>query len=463
MDVKKLLKCPGAFAGLHDPILSADLQVSLEALGLSYRKCAATLKTQNRQKQQVARQFKDTGLSEDDRTALKQTMQSISAEVKRTEQQLKQIVKSAQETLTHSHQRPELPGQFRPLTATLNRPLTFGWLSDSSELWQAFLTAQNHRRAHYHHPAFSQAINNSFGYTTQVFAAYDNEKLVGALPITLMPSKLFGYNAVSLPYFNYGGPLSDYVDVIEQLLKQADRILKDTGAEQLEVRTTRPGLAPDFSDRKASMILTLPTAQKTLDGQLGAKVRAQINQATRHNPTCRIGGLELLEDFYRVFAHNMRDLGTPVYSRNWFANLLKESDTGSQLIVCYLKDKPVAGGFLCGSEHLLEIPWASTLKSVNALNINMWMYRQILGYAIDRGYAFFDFGRSSKDAGTYRFKKQWGAKPVQHYWYYFRNDGNAIGASNPDNPKYRLMINTWKRLPVWLTRLIGPPLVKQIP
>ncbi|EAR11153.1 hypothetical protein MED297_19737 [Reinekea sp. MED297] len=463
MDVKKLLKCPGAFADLTDPTLPAEMQVSLEALGEAYRQTASDLKGHSRQKQAVAKQFKKPDLSETERAQLKQSMQTVSAEVKKTEQQLKHLVRSAQDLISSSQDESELPGQFNPLTATLGKSLTFGWLENDSQAWAEFLQEHRELQSHYHLPAFSQAIQSSFGYETRVFGAYQGQQLVGALPITLIQSSLFGHNAVSLPYFNYGGPISRYQDVIAALLEQSDQILADTGAEQLEVRTTRPGLAANFSDKKASMILRLPSSQERLDDQLGAKVRAQINQAVRHHPTNRIGGEELLDDFYRVFAHNMRDLGTPVYSQDWFRALLNNKKTNSRLIVCYLNAKPVSCGFLCGGEYLLEIPWASTLKSANAFNMNMWMYRQILGFAIEHGYQFFDFGRSSKDAGTYKFKKQWGAKPVQHFWYFFRRDGAPIGAANPDNPKYRLLINIWKRLPVWLTRLIGPPIVKQIP
>jgi len=116
-----------------------------------------------------------------------------------------------------------------------------------------------------------------------------------------------------------------------------------------------------------------------------------------------------------------------------------------------------------GHNSMLEIPWASTLRAANGMNMNMWMYRQILGFAIKQGYSFFDFGRSTKDASTYRFKKQWGATPVAHYWYYRSANKGEVSGTNPDNPKFRLLIAIWQRLPVWLTKIIGPPIVKNIP
>lgn len=211
------------------------------------------------------------------------------------------------------------------------------------------------------------------------------------------------------------------------------------------------------------MILPLPDNDQELDRQLGSKVRAQYKKTQNEDPDIRFAGEELLDDFYRVFAENMRDLGTPVYSKAWFQALLADPEIKATLAIGYLDNKAVSAGFLVGHGELMEIPWASTLHKVNATNMNMWFYRQILGFAIKQGYAFFDFGRSTVDAGTYRFKKQWGAQPIQHYWYYLTPPGTEPKATSPDSPKFRLMIATWQRLPVWLTRLIGPAIVKNLP
>lgn len=463
MDVKKLLKCPEALSDQSAAPLTPETAAAITSLSEKYRETAETLKSLRLQKNRVAAQFRHSNLSEQNRHDLKHAMQDISQMVKVTEQALRQITVSAQTLTEEAVSEPELPGQFQPPTEELGKPLTFQWLTADSEQWHTFVQDQNRHRSQYHHPAFSVAIKECFGYDTQILAAYCEGKLVGGLPVSLLKSPLFGKNAVSMPYFNYGGPLTPYKDVLKALTQQPEYILEQTGSEQLELRTTSPGLGSDCSDKKVSMILSLPGDEDTLDHRLGAKVRAQVKQASHHAPSKRFGGIELLDDFYEVFARNMRDLGTPVYSKQWFASLLQSSEINSVLIVCYVSGQPVGTGFLCGHNDTLEIPWASTLKSVNNLNINMWMYRQILGYAIEQRYQFFDFGRSSKEAGTYRFKKQWGAKPIQHYWYYYRTDDKPAGTANPDNPRYRLVIAVWKRLPVWLTKIIGPSIVRGIP
>ena len=45
------------------------------------------------------------------------------------------------------------------------------------------------------------------------------------------------------------------------------------------------------------------------------KVRNQIRKAEKSALTVERGGAELVGEFYTVFTRNMRDLGTPVYSR----------------------------------------------------------------------------------------------------------------------------------------------------
>jgi FemAB-related protein (PEP-CTERM system-associated) len=211
------------------------------------------------------------------------------------------------------------------------------------------------------------------------------------------------------------------------------------------------------------MIRRLPASEEALDAELGSKLRAQIRRAGRESQEVRIGGAELLDDFYDVFARNMRDLGTPVYGKGFFRAVLAAWPQRSHVVVVRLGNRPAAAAILLGFRDMLEIPWASTVREANPLGLNMLLYRSVLGLAIARGYGYFDFGRSSVGAGTYRFKQQWGAHPLQQYWHYGLRNGAGLPRLNPDNPKYRLMISLWQRLPVVFTRIIGPPIVRSLP
>ena len=93
----------------------------------------------------------------------------------------------------------------------------------------------------------------------------------------------------------------------------------------------------------------------------------------------------------------------------------------------------------------------------------MLLYWNILKFACEHGYKQFDFGRSTPNEGTHRFKKQWGSQPVQSYWQYWLASGNEMPELNPHNPKYELAIKTWRRLPLALTKFLGPHIVKYLP
>jgi serine/alanine adding enzyme len=314
-----------------------------------------------------------------------------------------------------------------------------------------------------HNPAWASAIEKSFGHKTKLLCARDsNGQLLGGVPFTLFDS-LLGRFAVSMPYLNYGGMVCEYFDISKALMQKLAELRDELQLSHIEIRSIHPDLGENPSIKKASMILRLPESNEQLDKALGSKVRAQYKKADEYRPEYKIGKIELLKDFYSVFSHNMRDLGTPVYSINWFHNLLTNSDLDTRLLIVYVKQKPVSCAFLVNHGKLMEIPWASTIKAANKYNANMWMYRQVLKFTIDQGCQYFDFGRSTIDAGTFKFKKQWGAEPCQNYWYTILPAGALKPELNPDNPKLKLFIFLWKLMPVWLTKIIGPMIIRNIP
>jgi FemAB-related protein (PEP-CTERM system-associated) len=218
-----------------------------------------------------------------------------------------------------------------------------------------------------------------------------------------------------------------------------------------------------LSTHKVNMILDLPESQDALGKSIGSKRRSQIKRPIREGVSHKIGGKELLDHFYDVFCQNMRDLGTPVYSKKLFADILTTFEANARICVVYWEGKPVSTGFLMHYKDRLEIPWASTVRYANRISVNMYLYWQILSYAIEEGFKQFDFGRSSIDAGTYKFKKQWGAQPHQCYWYHYVPEGKALPDLSPDNESFGLAIKIWQKLPIGITKLIGPHIVKAIP
>ncbi|MGS2724306.1 FemAB family XrtA/PEP-CTERM system-associated protein [Porticoccus sp. GXU_MW_L64] len=424
------------------------------------------IKSLKQDKQKISKRFRGENLSKLEQANLKQAMQHISTKLKAAESSLKH-----QETTLLAHFLPKrsvtapVPDRFTDyLSNTVNSKITISPATTAHrEQWDDFV--QNHTNASiYHLYEWRAVIERTFGHQSDYLIASDsNGRCCGVLPFTLLKSRLFGNFAVSLPYFNYGGPLAENSSIARKLLDIASERCQSAGLEHLEVRTNQLLNGWPQRNEKVSMILRLPDSQGLLDKQLGSKLRAQVNLATKNKLECEIGGTELLADFYSVLTENMRDLGTPVYSSRFFHEILRQFSEQSSIAIVYNGQKPVSCAFLIGFKDMLEIPWASTLRKYNYLNANMYLYRQVLGQAIDQGYRYFDFGRSSKNTSTYRFKKQWGAVPIQHHWHYWLHAGQKLPQLNPNNPKYQLAIKVWQKLPVWLTRIIGPKLVKSLP
>jgi len=178
--------------------------------------------------------------------------------------------------------------------------------------------------------------------------------------------------------------------------------------------------------------------------------------------TSKIGGIELLNDFYKVFAINMRDLGSPVHSKRMLGNVLEEFPENSRIVIVYKEDQPIACSMVVGFKDILENPWASSLKEYSRLSPNMLLYWAMLEYACDNGFAYFDFGRSSPDEGTYKFKEQWGPKPMPLHWQYAILNGQPEDAGVTEKSKYLKAIGYWQKLPVWVTKIIGPRVRKHI-
>jgi serine/alanine adding enzyme len=187
-------------------------------------------------------------------------------------------------------------------------------------------------------------------------------------------------------------------------------------------------------------------------------LRSQVKRAQREGVECRTGtGAALLDGFYGVFAENMRDLGTPVYPKRFFRTILERFGQHCQLVVIESNGEPWAAAFLVFWRGGAEVPWASCRARAKPLGANMKLYWELLSHAIDRGCTSFDFGRSTVDSGTYRFKQQWGAQPVPLHWYRWERRGSGQTAGGEEKGKaMRLATAIWQRLPAPVANTLGP-------
>jgi serine/alanine adding enzyme len=293
--------------------------------------------------------------------------------------------------------------------------------------------------------------------------------LAGVLPLVLQKSLLFGDFLTSLPFFNYGGALADTDEVAQKLMAQGVALAQQLGCSYLEYRdvAARPGNWRVRTD-KATLLLELPPDMAALSKKLGSKLRSQVKRVERETPSVRVGGAELLGDFYDIFCRTMRDLGTPVYPRRFLAAILERFPQECLLVIVDRAGRPAAGAFLVIDRGRAEIPWAACREDAKPAGFNMKLYWEVLNAAIERGCRQFDFGRSTIDSGTYRFKRQWGAEPVQLHWH--RWERSASAAPEPQTPRpasegrvMRYATAVWKRLPLGMANVLGPLVSPSLP
>jgi serine/alanine adding enzyme len=174
------------------------------------------------------------------------------------------------------------------------------------------------------------------------------------------------------------------------------------------------------------------------------------------------GGTNVLNDFYRVFSRNMRDLGTPVYSLAFFQNVLRLAKDGAVLLA-HREGRPVAGAIALRHGDRVELPWICSDYSQSYFNVNEYLYWNAIQWACKSGARELDLGRSSIDAGTFRFKVQWNPEVRPLFWYYWLAPGSKLPELNANNPKFALAVRCWKRMPVGLANRVGPWIVRNIP
>jgi serine/alanine adding enzyme len=331
--------------------------------------------------------------------------------------------------------------------------------------WDSYVERHAERSA-YHRAAAVSIGASAFGLRTTFLSARDAAgALRGVLPIVEQSSFAFGRFISSVPFFTYGGILADDAGVAQRLAAQAIEIARTRRAKHLELRHTAPGTSLSFAERldKVSMVLELPATQEALSKQLGSKLRSQIKRAEREQPEVVWGGAELLDEFYGVFAPAMHELGTPVYSKDFFRVAHAAFAGLVSVLVLRAQGEPQAAAILVKHGSRIEVPWAACTPAGKRGALNMRMYWEMLSFAVREGASAFDFGRSTLDSGTFKFKAQWGAKPVQLYWHYWLPEGREVPKLNNSNPKYARAAALWRRMPLWCANLLGPRIVRNLP
>ena len=341
-------------------------------------------------------------------------------------------------------------------------PITVRTLDDASvPAWDAFVDAMP-EGTFCHRAAWARVIETAFGHRTFYAFAEQDGAVTGILPLAQVKTRLFGNTLISSPFCVYGGLLAADADSAAALEAHAEALLRTTRAAAVELRDRQPMAANGAWVGRPDLYVTFrKQIEADHDRNMKAiprKQRAMVRKGIQYGLTS-VSHRDTAV-LHRAYAESVRNLGTPVFSRRYFDILLDAFGESADVVTILDDGQPIASVMnFYFREEVLPYYGGGTARARHRAG-NDFMYWEVMRRAADRGYRLFDFGRSKIGTGAHAFKHNWGFAPAPLHYRYRLAPGAAIPDHNPMNPKYRLFIETWKRLPLPIANLLGPHIVR---
>ena len=329
--------------------------------------------------------------------------------------------------------------------------------------WDAFVHAHPDG-TFFHRHAWREVIRRAFGHRTCYVYAERGGAVVGVLPLGQIQTLLFGNALISVPFCVYGGPLAADAEAGRALAAFAAEHMRAYAIPVTEFRTRAP---LDWLD--PAEWLSRTDLYATFRRDFGADDEENLKAIPRKQRAMVRKGIDrglvsevdtAADRLFPIYAESVRNLGTPVFARHYFDVMLDVFGTDADIVTILDQGEPVSSvlNFYFRDEVL---PYYGGGRAIaRDRYANDFMYWEVLRRAAARGYRVFDFGRSKLGTGAYSFKKNWGFTPTPLAYHFRLAPGAAIPDLNPLNPKFRLFIAAWKRLPLPVANLIGPHIVR---
>lgn len=338
-----------------------------------------------------------------------------------------------------------------------------GVLDDGTrESWDRFVAA--HPDATFFHRAgWQRVIERSFGHRTHFLYAASGDTIRGVLPLVHVKSLLFGNYLASTAFCVYGGPIADSEEALNALDEAAVRLGETLGVGHVEYRyRQRRELAgwAEKSELYATFRKPMHADPEKNMLEIPRKQRAMVRKGIKFELTSEIVGSPAR--LYPVYAESVRNLGTPVFTRRYFDDLKQEFGDACEILMVTHQGRDIAGvlNFYFRDEVLPY--YGGGTAAARQLAANDFMYWEVMRRACMRGIRVFDFGRSKRGTGAFDFKKNWGFTPEPLHYLYKLHKAADLPDLNPLNPKFRLFIETWKRLPLPIANAVGPHIVRSL-
>ncbi len=325
----------------------------------------------------------------------------------------------------------------------------------------------------YHHPdssfyhllGWKNVFEKVFNYKSFYLIAHkDSGEIEGILPLFLMRDVLGRKYLVSNPFANYAGVCAKSDEAERSLISHAMKLAMRERANYMELRHLTSEKKTDWPDKRSfvNFFLEINPDLEINWQNISSRNRGKVRKAGKRGVEVDIGR-NYLPEFYRIFTQNLKYLGTPPFSIQFFESLLQEFPDNTDIFVLKLNSKIISAMFMFKFKDLIAEPWVASLREYNRIYVNNFLYWEAIKYAHQNNFKIFDFGRSTNGCGTYHFKRQWQAKPIQLYYEYFLNRTKTVPAVDAHDNKYQFYVNMWKRLPLSITKFIGPKIVKYLP
>ena len=334
---------------------------------------------------------------------------------------------------------------------------------DGAGAWMNTLEDPRNRPGLAHSPKWFHVIRDVYGHEPLYLSAEDRTGATAILPSFIVRRPLGGTVIASMPYLDSGGPCGTSPSLAAALVECLIEEGRKLSARSIELRSAEPiPIGVPAKTHKVSMTLELPSNAGTLWQRADKTVRNQVRKAEREGITIEAGGANHLAAFYDVFAARMRDLGSPVHARRFLGAAVDAFGPRARIVLARRGGLTIGGLIALRFKDRVTVPWAACLERYFPLCPNMLLYWDTLRAACAEGVRSFDFGRSTRGSGTYRFKRQWGAAEEQLYWYTIplRPESRESRGAVARGGDFAAM--AWRRLPLAITRQLGPHIRKYL-
>lgn len=292
---------------------------------------------------------------------------------------------------------------------------------------------------------------------------------VGALPLTLVTSRIAGRALVSQPFY-MGGLACDDAEAANALMSESVALARELAADYVEIREQQP-TACDASllgfqgvQRKSTFLLDLAPGESGLWKSFRKQVRNRVRRAERSGIAVSRGADDAnLRAFYRLMVASMHRLGSPVYGPEFFEQVVREFQRQAEVFVARFDDRPVAAKLVLRDKDQLHLLWGATDERFRRDAANYLLTWSVVRYAIEQGLSAVNFGRSTTNSGAASFKAQWLTTEVPLTWWCRPVSGTAAPQLHSEAKRWQRARACWRRMPRALTAWLGPRIARQIP